>query len=243
MKRPLRDELRQKIPGHFTLIDPGVGSPIELAKLAVLAEEQGTDAILVGGSGEVLPLELDEAIKKIREQVNIPVIEYTADLQMVSPHADGLFFLSVINSRTHYYNFGMAALAAPLVYRTNIIPLPVALMIFEPGMTAGWVSDANPFRNNKPGPAVAYALAAQYFGFQFLYLEAGSGSKNPVSTKAIQAVARTIDKKSINIIVGGGITDPEKARRVIKAGADFIVTGSIFEKTKEIKGIIRAIKT
>ncbi|MFX1537999.1 MAG: phosphoglycerol geranylgeranyltransferase [Promethearchaeota archaeon] len=243
MMQSLREELKQKIPGHFTLIDPGVDTPDKLAKYAMIAEEQGTDAILVGGSGEVLPLELSEAIKRINEQVSIPVIEYTADLQMVSPDADGIFFLSVINSRTHYYNFGMAALAAPLIRRTKLTPLPVALMMFEPGMTAGWISDANLFRNDKPAPAAAYALAAQYFGFQFLYLEAGSGSKKPVSMKAIQTIAHVIDKESINIIVGGGIIDPEQAKQTIEAGADFIVTGSIFEKTKEITAIIQAIKS
>ncbi|MHC1627409.1 MAG: geranylgeranylglyceryl/heptaprenylglyceryl phosphate synthase, partial [Candidatus Nezhaarchaeales archaeon] len=43
--------------------------------------------------------------------------------------------------------------------------------------------------------------------------------------------------------VGGGIREPEKAREVVEAGANIIVTGTIIEKDVErAKKIIEAIK-
>lgn len=51
----------------------------------------------------------------------------------------------------------------------------------------------------------------------------------------IQAVAQSIE---IPLVVGGGITDPEKAYRNIQAGADLIVVGNAIEKDL---GLIREL--
>ena len=53
--------------------------------------------------------------------------------------------------------------------------------------------------------AVGYALASQYLGMDFFYLEAGSGSPTTVSNEMITAVKKNID---IPLIVGGGIEMP-----------------------------------
>ena len=74
---------------------------------------------------------------------------------------------------------------------------------------------------------VAHALAGQYLGMKFIYLEAGSGAKYPVSTSIIKAVNKAID---IPIIVGGGINTPDIAKSAVDAGASMVVTGTIIEK-------------
>ncbi len=47
----------------------------------------------------------------------------------------------------------------------------------------------------------------------------------------IKAVADNIE---VPLVVGGGITDPEKAYRNCKAGADLIVIGNAIEKDRSL---------
>ena len=105
-------------------------------------------------------------------------------------------------------------------------------VIVEPGMTAGKVGEVDLIKKDDVENAVGYALASQYLGMDFFYLEAGSGSPEPVSNKMISAV-----KESINIplIVGGGIRDADTAYEKAKAGADVVVTGTKLEEEKNLK--------
>jgi geranylgeranylglyceryl phosphate synthase family protein len=74
-----------------------------------------------------------------------------------------------------------------------------------------------------------------------LYLEAGSGSGEPVSQDIIRAVRRIYNGL---LIVGGGITNVEVASRAAKAGADILVIGNLlqsfgFEET--LKQIVKSL--
>lgn len=105
---------------------------------------------------------------------------------------------------------------------------------------------AVPVPYNKPELAAAHALAGQYLGIRFIYLEAGSGARKPVPPEMIHAVKRYID---VPLIVGGGIKSREQALAAASAGADIIVTGNIVEnaevkhKVSEIVDGIRRCRT
>jgi len=79
---------------------------------------------------------------------------------------------------------------------------------------------------NKPEIAAATALAGEYLGMKFIYLEAGSGAQDSVPDEMVKAVYKEC---SIPIIVGGGIRTPQTARRKVDNGASIIVTGNFFE--------------
>jgi putative glycerol-1-phosphate prenyltransferase len=68
-------------------------------------------------------------------------------------------------------------------------------------------------------------------GMKLIYMDAGSGAKNPISETMIAKVAQSI---SVPLIVGGGIVDPEKAYLNCKAGADVIVVGNAIEKESSL---------
>jgi putative glycerol-1-phosphate prenyltransferase len=70
-------------------------------------------------------------------------------------------------------------------------------------------------------------MAGEMLGLKVIYMDAGSGAKNAIPTAMIQQVAKHIQ---IPLIVGGGITTPEKAIENCKAGADIIVIGNAIEK-------------
>ena len=54
-----------------------------------------------------------------------------------------------------------------------------------------------------------------------------SGARIPITESMIQLVSHAIE---VPLIIGGGITDPEKAYLNCKAGADVIVVGNAIEK-------------
>lgn len=58
-------------------------------------------------------------------------------------------------------------------------------------------------------------------------MDAGSGALKPISTQMIETVSSGIN---IPLVVGGGITTPEKALQNVQAGADAIVVGNAIEK-------------
>ena len=70
-------------------------------------------------------------------------------------------------------------------------------------------------------------MAGEMLGMKIIYMDAGSGAKRPVSESMIEHVADSI---AIPLVVGGGITSPEKAYRNCKAGADVLVIGNAIEK-------------
>jgi geranylgeranylglyceryl phosphate synthase family protein len=95
---------------------------------------------------------------------------------------------------------------------------------------------------NKPELVAAHALAGQYLGMHFIYLEGGSGATNPVPPEMIRMVKYFID---IPLIVGGGIKTKEQSLAAASAGANIIVTGNIVESTgakRKVSEIIEGIK-
>ena len=76
-----------------------------------------------------------------------------------------------------------------------------------------------------------YAMAAEFMGMRFLYLESGSGAKKNIPIKTIQTVRKLY---SGFLMVGGGIKDEATAKKIAKTGVDAIVIGSLLE-TKNYK--------
>ncbi len=150
--------------------------------------------------------------------------------------------MSLLNSTDPYFLIGAQVLGAPLVKKYGLEPIPMGYVIVGEGGTAGVVGKAIPIPYNKPELAAAHALAGQYLGMRFVYLEGGSGAKEPVPPEMIRAVKHYTD---IPVIVGGGIRTKEQALAVASAGADVIVTGNVVEGNdagRKISEIIEGIK-
>ncbi|OLS19377.1 MAG: Geranylgeranylglyceryl phosphate synthase [Candidatus Heimdallarchaeota archaeon LC_3] len=239
--RPLRDIIYQKIQKHplqSTLFDPENDLQI-LAHKAELAVEQGTDILLIGGSSHVQPIKFFESIAAIKAvSKDVPVIIYNANFEMISNDADGILYGSVLNSKDMYYVINNSANAAPLFKKLNVEPLATAFLIFEPGMTVGYVLNCHLLPQNNLKIPAAYSLTAENLGYSFVYLEAGSKAPYTVSPDVIKAVRSTIN---IPIIVGGGVVSEDKAREVVEAGADIVVIGTHFENVEDMSNIIDVI--
>lgn len=237
---------RQKGVLHFTLIDPDKQKPVEAAEIAVRSRDAGTDAIMVGGSfGDAYGEQLNNTVSMIKEKSGLPVILFPNSAQQISPEADAMFFMSLLNSRSTQFLIDEQMKGAVLVSKYGIETLPMAYLIIESGTTtgAGWTGDAKPIPREKPEFAVGYALAAKYFGMRFVYLEAGSGAEKSVPDEMVAAVKKMLGK-DVFVIVGGGIRDAGTASAKAKSGADIIVTGTIAEKDSgKLAEIIKAVKS
>ena len=100
-------------------------------------------------------------------------------------------------------------------------------LICEPGGKAGEVGKANLIGYDDHEIVAAYSMAAEFLGFRLLYLEAGSGSQQPVNPELIKTARGSCE---LPIIVGGGIWDAKSARAAAESGADWIITGNITEE-------------
>lgn len=238
----LLERIRRDGAIHMTLIDPEKVTSPAASRIARKAELCKTAAIMVGGSTVVSTAHLNNVIKTIKKTVKLPVILFPNNVTGISKHADAIWFMSLLNSVDPYFLIGAQVLGAPLVKKHGLEPIPLGYIIVGEGGAVGVVGRASPIPYDKPELAAAHALAAEYLGMRFIYLEAGSGAKSPVPTSMIKMVKKFI---SIPLIVGGGIKNGEQAKKIVCAGADAIVTGTILEKvgTKDkIRELVESIR-
>jgi len=227
---------------HITLVDPEKITPSQAAKIAENSKNSGTSAIMIGGSTFVSQAHLDAVIKAIKRAVRIPTILFPNNVTGISRYADAIWFMSLLNSVDPYFLMGVQVLGAPLVKKYGLEPISLGYIIVGEGGTAGIIGKAIPVPYNKPELAAAHALAGQYLGMRFIYLEGGSGVKHPVPPEMINAVKKFTGSP---LIVGGGIRSKEQALAAVSAGADIIVTGNIIEDTdakQKISEIISGVK-
>jgi phosphoglycerol geranylgeranyltransferase len=242
VEKYLLEKIKAEGSIHITLVDPEKMTPPRASRVAESSKISGTSAIMIGGSTFVSQVHLDYVIKAIRRIVKIPIILFPNNITGISRYADAIWFMSLLNSVDPYFLIGAQILAAPLVKKYGLEPISMGYIILGEGGTAGIVGKAIPVPYNKPELTAAHALAGQYLGMHFIYLEGGSGAKNPVPPEMIRMVKQFID---VPLIVGGGIRTKEQALAAASAGADIIVTGNVIESTggkQKMSEIIDGVK-
>lgn len=214
---------------HMVLIDPENTTAPTASSIARDAESCQTAAIMVGGSTLVSTSHLDKVVKATKRAVEIPVILFPNNITGISRFADAIWFMSLLNSSDPYFITGAQILSAPTIRKFEMEAIPLGYVIVGEGGVVGVVGRACPIPYNKPELAAAHALAAQYLGMHFVYLEAGSGAARPVPGEMIRTVKELI---RIPLIIGGGIRTGDQVKEVVTAGANIVVTGTVVEEFK-----------
>jgi putative glycerol-1-phosphate prenyltransferase len=212
---------------YLILLDPDKIPEEKISRFVKHCEQSGADGFLMGGS-LMINNNFDGFIRKVKEASNLPAIIFPGSINQISSEADAILYLSVISGRNPEDLIGKHVLAAPLIKRKGIEPISTGYILVESGMTttAQYMSGSLPVPRNKPEIAAATALAAEYLGMKFIYLEAGSGAEFSVPDEIVKAVS---GQCSIPVITGGGIKTPASAHEKVKNGAGIIVTGNFFE--------------
>jgi phosphoglycerol geranylgeranyltransferase len=222
------DSIRENGTLCFPLIDSQ--NQTNTSSIVNKLEHLGATGILIGGSSVSDQIELSNIVAKIKSLIKIPVILFPGNITGIVPGADAILFSSLLNSENPYYITGAQAQGALIIKKYNLEAIPTAYLIIGQGSTAWFLGQTRSIPFDKSGIAIMYALAAQYMGMRFLYLEAGSGSSAHVCPEMISAVRAHFDGI---LIVGGGITDAETATTIANAGADILVVGTLIEKKND----------
>ncbi len=223
-------------PIHITLIDPDKSPGEKAARLAEGAVGLGSHVILLGGSTGISREVVGRAATAIKEVVDVPVIIFPESPDSLTSKADAIFFMSLLNSRNLDLVIRTQARAAPVVRAMDLEPIPMGYLVVAPGMRVGEVGQVDAVAREDLAGAVGYALAAQFLGMRFVYLEAGSGAPLPVPPPMVAAVRAAV---TVPILVGGGIRRARDARALIGAGASALVTGTVTEE----EGLGRAFRS
>ncbi len=244
---------------HITLIDPDKQSPQTASDRACVAVEAGTSMIFVGGSTDTPDEIVHATCVAIQEGLElrafaasqspdgdelrwqIPVVLFPGGSHALSPAADAITFMMLMNSTDRRFLVGEQLRGAPYLDKFGVDALPTGYLVCHPGGKVGEVGSADLLMPNDVELVKAYSLTAVMFGFKLLYLEAGSGADNQVSPDLIKS-ARTTD--GLTIIVGGGIRTAAQAKLAAESGADWVVTGTLTEDAtnlNDLKNKIAAI--
>jgi phosphoglycerol geranylgeranyltransferase len=236
------EKLIEGSPGLLALLDPDRIDRERLDWAVDQASANGACGILVGTSILFSP-DLDKFLSQVKERSQVPVIIFPGGAYQVSPNADAIFFLTLVSGRNPELLIGEQVRAAPLIHRYGLEVIPVGYILLESGSITAveFMSGTRPIPKDKPELVLAHALAAQYLGVKFIYLEAGSGAKSAVSPELVELVRSQLE---IPLIVGGGIRSGEEAKKLVKAGADLLVMGNALEADySRIAQFVSAIRT
>jgi putative glycerol-1-phosphate prenyltransferase len=138
--------------------------------------------------------------------------------------------LSLISGRNPEMLIGKHVIAAPYLKESKLEIIPTAYMLIESGKptTVSYMSNTMPIPADKEDIAACTAMAGEMLGLKLIYMDAGSGALNAVSSTMIEKVSSNIISP---LVCGGGIRTPEKAIAQCKSGADIIVVGNAIEKS------------
>jgi phosphoglycerol geranylgeranyltransferase len=223
---------REQKKSFAVLIDPDKVNTAILDQLISLSISAQVDYFLVGGS-LVISHHLDEVVKHIKTNCSIPVILFPGSPSQVSKYADALLYLSLISGRNAELLIGQHVVSAPFVKQSGLEIMPTGYIVVDGGAptTVSYISNAAPVPADKNEIAMCTAMAGEMLGMKLIYMDAGSGAKRPITESMIKSVA---DHIAVPLIIGGGITEPEKAYLNCKAGADLIVVGNAIEKDSSL---------
>jgi putative glycerol-1-phosphate prenyltransferase len=209
------------------LVDPDKYSNKDLLDLVGLAKKTMVSYFFVGGS-LITEDNLDNCLKLIKDNCDIPVIIFPGDSLQINNRADGILLLSLISGRNSDLLIGKHVVSAPYLKKSELEILPTGYMLIDSGRptTALYMSNSLPIPADKDEIAMATAMAGEMLGLKILYMDGGSGAQNAIPVSMIERVKRNT---SIPLIVGGGIRTPEAAKERFEAGADIIVVGNAIE--------------
>jgi len=234
-------QLNGSKPGVFALLDPDRISTADAGTVTKLVCDNGIKAILIGSSILVTP-HFDKFVREVSDNANCPVILFPGGSHQVCSSADAIFFLSLLSGRNSEFLIGEQVKAVFMIKECGLEVIPVGYILVESGnfTAVEYISNTRPIPRAKPEIAVAHALAGQYFGMKYIYLEAGSGAQNPVPDNMVDKVRHNID---IPLIVGGGLREYDEIKKTFDAGADFVVLGSIIEQSEtKFRDIMRRLR-
>lgn len=211
----------------LALVDPDRKNDHHLDRIIKVISRSDFDGILIGGS-LIMDSGFEDRLKKIKDLTDLPVIIFPGSSRQLSGVADAVLYLSLLSGRNPQYLIGEHVQSAPVIHSLGLEAIPTGYILLDGGSTSSVqvMSNTNPLPMSKKDIILAHALAGQYLGMKFIFLEAGSGAKVHVDADLVKFISESLE---IPVIAGGGIRTTESARDIAQAGAGYVVFGTILE--------------
>ncbi len=210
------------------LIDPDKFSIENTSRFTKKVNESIATHIFVGGS-IVDEKVTDILVSEIKKHTHLPIVLFPGDVSQITDKADALLFLSLLSGRHPEYLIGKHVEAVSKLSKTELEVLSTGYILIESGKKTAVekVTNTKPIPRENVQNIVDTAKAGQFLGMKLIYLEAGSGVKEPLTKTIISRVKQELD---IPLIVGGGIRNKIQLENAYNAGADLVVIGTAFEE-------------
>ncbi len=212
------------------LIDPDKAKLDSLSGIIQKIDLSLATHIFVGGS-IVKEKATDLVVKEIKKYTKLPVVLFPGDVTQITNNADAILFLSLISGRNADYLIEKHVQSVAKLKDSNLEVIPTGYILIESGNSTAveHVSRTKPMHREPIQKIVETAKAGELLGMKLIYLEAGSGAKEPVSETIIKLVKQELQ---VPLIVGGGIRTRKQLENAYQSGADLIVIGTAFEENE-----------
>lgn len=209
------------------LLDPDKLDMNSIDTLISKINQSPATHIFVGGSS-FNGNHLDEIIIRLKSKIKLPIILFPGNPSQISAEADGILFLQLLSGQNPDYLVGHQINAVPILEKTKLEIISTGYILIESGSKTAVerVTETKPLAKNNIQYIAQTAKAGELIGNKLIYLEAGSGALNAVSSEIIKTVSNRI---SVPLIVGGGIRSKMQIEEAFAAGADLVVIGTAFE--------------
>lgn len=215
------------------LIDPDRHDEDNLADFVRDILTLSPDYLLLGSS-VIVKADIERSARIVKSATNLPLILFPGHFTQLNNIVDAVFLLSLISGRNPDLLIGQHVLAAPLLAKTSAEILSTGYMLIESGSptSVSYISNTLPIPSDKSEIAVSTAMAGEFIGMKYIYLDAGSGAKRPVPLEMIEKVSQSIKSP---LIVGGGIRDSKQMESCWDAGANLVIIGNALENNQIFK--------
>ena len=214
--------------GVLALIDPDLKNDKILDNLISSINDNDFSGVLVGGSS-ISDHKYEERLKKIKTNINKPVILFPGSSNQISKFSDAILFTSLLSGRNPKYLIDEQVNGVKFIKKYNLPVISTGyLLIGGNSQTSVEIqSQTEPLNPEDYENILNHVLVAEYFGMSFIYLDNGSGAENCIDCKLIEYLNSKI---KIPMIVGGGVTTKNSILDLKKAGARFVVLGTVLEQ-------------
>ncbi|MDB4273751.1 geranylgeranylglyceryl/heptaprenylglyceryl phosphate synthase [Algibacter sp.] len=210
------------------LIDPDKFSIESTSSFIRKVNESIATHIFVGGS-IVNNDATDSLVSEIKKHTNLPIVLFPGDVSQITDKANALLFLSLLSGRNSEYLIGKHVEAVSKLSKMQLEVISTGYILIESGKETAVekVTNTKPMPRGNIQNIVDTAKAGQLLGMKLIYLEAGSGAREPLTKTIISRIKQELD---IPLIVGGGIRSKVQLDHAFNAGAELVVIGTAFEE-------------
>ena len=114
------------------LLDPDKISIDELLANIIAINKTEVSFIFVGGS-TVPQKATDTLVKNLKRKTSLPIVLFPGHFDQITPHADGVLFLSLLSGRNPEYLINQQVKAVPYIENTELEVIPTAYILIDGG--------------------------------------------------------------------------------------------------------------